>query len=280
MANTPSWAWCRLYNETPEDKKMARIARVVNVQRVVVLGVWTGLLAIANGSPVRGSLMLTEDMPYLPDELADMIGIDLAQFNSIVKAMLDIGMVLWDEDCLVIDKFTTRNPESDSSTERVRRFRARKAADEEPGSAEEGETKAGQDVTDVKRYGNVTVTSPEKETESEKEKEGETERIAAAAEKCPLQEAFVQEAKIQPLKKPKNDWQMVFDELAAAGAEVVDVREGVRWLCENGKHPTHPKAIVGSVMTAMRKRKTTQKPAKVPDRNRYLSGEFAEFIQH
>ena len=279
MANTPSWAWCRLYNETPEDKKLARIARVVNVQRVVVLGVWTGLLAIANGSPVRGSLMLTEEMPYLPDELADMIGIELGQFNSIVKAMLDIGMVLWDEECLVIDKFTTRNPESDSSAERVRRFRARKVADEEPESAEEEETEVEESVTDVKRYGNVTITSPEKETESEKE--GETERIAAAAENpCPLQEAFVQEAKTQPPKKPKSDWQVVFDELAAAGAEVADVREGVRWLCANGKNPTHPKAIVGSTMTAMRKRKTTQKPAKVPERNRYLSGEFAEFIQH
>ncbi|MDX9865931.1 MAG: phage replisome organizer N-terminal domain-containing protein, partial [Anaerolineaceae bacterium] len=211
MAKTPSWAWCRLYNETPEDKKLARIARVVNVQRVVVLGVWSGLLAIANGSPKRGSLMLTEDMPYLPDELADMIGIELEQFNSIIKAMLDIGMVLWDDDCLVIDKFTARNPESDSSAERVRRFRARKAADEEPETTEEEETEAAESVTSMKRYGNVTVTPPEKETESEKEKEGEGERIAVAAEiLSPLQEAFVQEADLHPPKKPKSDWQVVF----------------------------------------------------------------------
>ena len=83
------------------------------------------------------------------------------------------------------------------------------------------------------------------------------------------------------MKHPKADWQAVWAELTAAGVEAVDVREAVHWLCANGKHPTHPKAIVGSALTAMRKRKA-EKPRLEPvsTRERYLGGEFAEFIQH
>jgi hypothetical protein len=110
----------------------------------------------------------------------------------------------------------------------------------------------------------------------------EREKDAAAAETpSPLETAFLLEARLPALKHPKADWQAVWAELAAAGIEARDVREAVHWLCANGKHPTHPKAIVGSALTAMRKRKT-EKPRLEPVsmRERYLGGEFAEFIQH
>jgi hypothetical protein len=112
-------------------------------------------------------------------------------------------------------------------------------------------------------------------------RERETERDAAAAEpSSPLEMAFVQEANIPPPKHPKQDWQVVWIELQAAGAEPEDVREAVRWLQSNDKHPTHPKAIVGSVLTAIRKRKAEKpRPEPVSTRDRYLGGELGRFIQ-
>ena len=110
----------------------------------------------------------------------------------------------------------------------------------------------------------------------------EREKDAAAAKHpSPLEGAFLQEAGLPALKHPKADWQTVWVALAAAGVEAVDVREAVHWLCANGKHPTHPKAIVGSALTAMRKRKA-EKPRLEPvsTRERYLGGELGQFIQH
>jgi len=154
------------------------------------------------------------------------------------------------------------------------------------------------------RNGINTVSIPRSESESESEsgnknesgsksgnasaKKPATEKPAAAADLSSCSElytTFLEEIHAPdppPERVPYPEWESIFSDLTAEGAATVDVREAVRWLRANGKHPRHPKGIVGSVRTAMRKRKDQGLASQSPKSNysRYLKGQWAEFIEH
>lgn len=290
MANPVEWKWCRLYNDLPEDKKLARIARAADVQRVIVLGMWTGLLAIANASPERGTLMLTEDLPYMNEELADMIGIDLAQFEKILNLMIRMDMVILDGECLVILNFSKRNPDSDSSTERVRRHRAKKKAEKE---AAAGDAETGDNVP-WERYGNVTETPQEEESESESEKEEESDSESEADEDSAaalnsaalfLQTEFEQAAN---RTRPQNGWPDadIFVQLAAQDVTREDVGDAVRWLRKHKRRCDDPTDILGSALTSKNKRLSQNRSRpRAPvvqtqsDWEKYLGGSMGQFVE-
>ena len=154
--------WFRMYGEVLTDRKLARVTKTSGQPRVVVLGLWTTLLCLASDSPERGRLLLTEDHPYSAEDLADETGLDTGEIAGILNAFADLRMVAWDGDVLTICAWSERQYESDVSTERVRRFRAK----QRNGSA-----------TTEKRFGN----SPDTESDTEQTTETEAEQTAEPA---------------------------------------------------------------------------------------------------
>lgn len=150
-----------------------------------------------------------------------------------------------------------------------------------------------------------TVSIPRSESESESKKQSESEsesgsgsgsgsgskpekpKSAAAAADLPcsgLYRAFleaVHDPNPPPKQTPYPEWEAIFAELAGEGVTAGDVREAVRWLRANGKHPRHPRAVMDSARVAMRQRGAQQPREPAPARNnRFLSGPYAEFINH
>jgi hypothetical protein len=161
-----SHPWFRVYSELVDDRKLTRAARETGLSRMAVLGAWTGLLCLANDSPERGRLLLTETAPLTLAEIAETMGTDTNELDPIITAFVGLGMVTWDGDTLVVCQWSERQFESDSSTERVRRYRERQAEQDETPEPEP-------DGGDMERSRNVTVTPPEAETEAYTETEAE-----------------------------------------------------------------------------------------------------------
>ncbi len=92
MPKQRDW-WCRLYSEVVDDDKLTWVADATGERRVVVLGVWSGLIALANRSPERGVLLLAESVPYTVPMLARKLDIDAPALDSILNAMVRIGLL-------------------------------------------------------------------------------------------------------------------------------------------------------------------------------------------
>jgi hypothetical protein len=94
----------------------------------VVIGAWTALLALSNQSPVRGVLLIREDRPLTTQEIFDEWDMDSGEGQVLLDAFADQGLIAFDVDEWVICNWEKRQPRQDKSTERVRQYRARKAA--------------------------------------------------------------------------------------------------------------------------------------------------------
>ena len=128
-ATQPKMPWFRFYSETINDRKIARIAVLTNQPKALVVGVWATVLALANDSPRRGTLMIAQGQWLTLDEIQAETGLDSVTFDNIMAGFMDMGMI---HDAspnhkghLVVTNFHRRNFKSDSSTERVRKYRAR-----------------------------------------------------------------------------------------------------------------------------------------------------------
>jgi hypothetical protein len=148
-----------------------------------------------------------------------------------------------------------------------------------------------------------TVSVPRSESESKRKKQSESgsgnkngsgsgnqppkPKSAAAAGPAPsgLYQAFLEaihDPDPPPVQTPYPEWESIFAELSGQGVTDADVKEAVRWLRANGKHPSHPRGIRGAALTALRQRCTERKNdvVNIPDRGRYLKGQYSEFINH
>lgn len=128
--------WFRFYSETLSDRKVARICRVTQLPKMTIIGAWATLMALANDSPIRGVLLLTKDKPFTLDEIADEWGADLDTTGLLLEQFTDFDMIHTDEDgTYYLSNWDKRQFSSDSSTERVRKYRKKqrtKAATETP----------------------------------------------------------------------------------------------------------------------------------------------------
>lgn len=131
--------WFRFYSETLTDRKIDRICRATGQPKMNIIGAWTIILALANDSPVRGVLLLTEDIPFTLADLAGEMGTDQDTLEAIVNEFRKFDMVHNDEQgTLYITHWNGRQFASDSSTERVQRYRAKKQTlQETKGNADE-----------------------------------------------------------------------------------------------------------------------------------------------
>lgn len=134
--------WFRWYHGTCTLPKMGSLARRAGTTRERVIAVWAMLLESASKTEDGGRYTIDAD------GIADCLNCETESVESVLAAMESRAMIAGG---VVLDWEEWQKP-VDSSADRVRRYRAKKAAD---------------DVTDV----TVTVTPPEKEEEREVEEE-------------------------------------------------------------------------------------------------------------
>jgi AraC-like DNA-binding protein len=168
----PSPPWFRFYSEALTDRKIDRICRSLEQPKVIIIGAWTTLLALANDSPVRGLLLLTEEIPYTVEDIADELGLSKDLTLDILEQFGRFSMIHQDDgfDVFCLTNWSNRQFDSDNSTERVRRFRERqKALQDKNGNDDE---------TLQDSYGNLPEQS-RSDTEADAEADSETFTPAA-----------------------------------------------------------------------------------------------------
>jgi hypothetical protein len=185
--------WFRFYNEAADDLKLARVCRETGLPKVAVLGSWAVLLVLANRSPRRGYLMMSEYEALADEEIRAALEMDAETYRALMASFRARGMVSRGEDgCYAITNWDKRNFESDDATARSRRWRKERrgagtgtaeAAGEPKGRLDEVEKAtlhkaqaATMQERSVQRGCNGLDTDTETETETETDPDAETER--------------------------------------------------------------------------------------------------------
>lgn len=75
--------------------------------------------------------MIGDDLPMTMEEIADELGEDEGDFYHIWNALISVGMIINKDDCYYISNWDKRQFKSDSSTERVKRYRKNQAKKDE-----------------------------------------------------------------------------------------------------------------------------------------------------
>ena len=152
--------WFRFYSESLRDRKLERVARVTGQPKALLIGVWVTLLSLANDSPIPGALLLTEDIALGLEDFALETGIEPDLLILIIDRFLVLQMLTLESGVYLVTNWDKRQFKSDSSVERVRRYRERKAA------TQDGD--AHDDVTLPDRYSNAPETEQNRtDTEAE-----------------------------------------------------------------------------------------------------------------
>jgi DnaD/phage-associated family protein len=152
--------WFRVYSEILDDRKIKRICKKTGHSKALVIGVWIGLLALANDSPDRGTLSISEDMPVTQEDLEDELGLPGEIINQLMDEFVSMGMVNG-KATLKIANWERRQFKSDNSTERVREYREKRSTPED--------MKRFRNVIDTEQIQNRTDTENREEPEPEPE---------------------------------------------------------------------------------------------------------------
>ena len=112
--------WFRFYAETVTDRKIRRL-------KVEHRWLWVTVLCAARQSPIEGWLMLSDEQPVEPVDLADLGALTERQVTAGLTALEKAGLVRWDTnlDAWEVPKWNDRQRKSDTSTDRVRAHRDR-----------------------------------------------------------------------------------------------------------------------------------------------------------
>jgi hypothetical protein len=131
--------WFRLYSETIRDPKVRRLPPEHR-------WLWIALLCLASESPERGRLLIAPRLPATILDIQDAALLPIDLVDTGLRSLEEADMIARDEDGVWrVTAWERRQYASDSSTERVRRHRARAVAE------------AGNETLQ-KRSGNVPVT--------------------------------------------------------------------------------------------------------------------------
>ncbi len=187
-----AFPWLRLYNETLSDRKIARICRDAGQPKALVIGVWATLLMLASESPVRGELLISEDLPLSPDEIRDETGLDADTFDAIIGGLASYALIDTSGPCWAICNWDKRQPASDSSAERVRQHRERQRNVTPP-------LPPNGNAPLQKRYSNVL--DREEDKDRDKEGEGESGAIAPAPATPPAFQPVPEEVQRQKARR-------------------------------------------------------------------------------
>ena len=131
--------WFRMYSEAVDDEKLRLLAFEDRWHFVA-------LLCCKNDG------ILNNDDPLMRRKVAVKLGIDLSTLDEVSRRLSEVGLI--DKDSLQPLKWEERQFKSDSSKERVQKFR---------------EKQKKQDVNQCNSYGNVTVTCQDTDTDTDTE---------------------------------------------------------------------------------------------------------------
>lgn len=105
------------------DIKIKRIVRKLKTDLNHVVGAWCVLLCLANDSPTRGRLLINSDTPMTVDDIAEVMGIDVAFAQRWIDEFKEAQMIVVIDEIICINNWGKRQFESDNSTARVQKFR-------------------------------------------------------------------------------------------------------------------------------------------------------------
>lgn len=244
MADKPL-PWFRAYPEAAFDPKFDIVSRQTGMDALAVFGAWWKILCLAGSSPVRGSLYVTAAKRYTIDDVTALLRLSNETSNALMTSFIDLEMLDIDENgAYHVKNWEKRQFDSDNSTKRVQKHRAKKQDEQKP-----------PDETPEKRYTGVTVTPPESESDTDTE----------LKEDAPPHDPFyllqrTAEGKGIRLNSPDDSKKLTA--LIAAGATVDDLLAGIEWKAANngGKAIQYFGQIVGPTEVAMKKRLQSTKP--------------------
>lgn len=153
---TKSPPWFRFYSEVLSDRKIQRICHLTKKPKALVVGVWATILAMASDSPERGVLLISEGIAVTLDDISLETGLSPEECGEIIAAFIAANMVHSDDDTFIVTQWDSRQYKSDTSNDRVAKYRDKKRD-------EEGKPPKRQ----YNKKCNVTVTPPETDTDTE-----------------------------------------------------------------------------------------------------------------
>lgn len=124
--------WFRLYSDAVDDRKIRNIANVLGISHLEAFGAWCAVLCLANDSPVRGKLMLTESTPMPIRNVSETFRVTDDVTLRYLNAFASHDMLSLDNDTWTISNWNKRQFTSDNVTERVRKSRANKKSETLP----------------------------------------------------------------------------------------------------------------------------------------------------
>lgn len=140
--------WFRYYVETIGDRK---IRRLDFEQRWI----WSAMLAAAADSPVRGLLLVAEDVPMTAGELAEFAGVKERKVRDTLSLTTKLRMTTVADGLIRITNWDKRQFESDNVTKRTRAFKER--------SKEQGKERSHPVPGNVRRNGTEAETETDEE---------------------------------------------------------------------------------------------------------------------
>jgi len=118
-------SWFRVYHDMVRDRKIRRLSYEHR-------WLWIAVLTLASESPERGVLLIAQDVPVEPFDLADMTGLDEAAVQEGLDALEHLGLIERSGDTWAVTNWHKRQFASDDSTSRYRRWAANREKAEPP----------------------------------------------------------------------------------------------------------------------------------------------------
>ncbi len=254
--------WFRFYSETLNDRKIQHICRTTSQPKVVIVGAWATVLALANDSPDRGALLLTSDIPFTLDDLADELGIDRETTANILTQFQRFNMLHVTEGVYHTTNWNKRQFVSDDSTKRVRVHRERIA-----------QADCNDDETLQGRCSNApeTETETDQTTETDTEADNRQQRVPVVAAPD-ADDALVDVISAWGMGQPATV-------AAESVLSVGEVRLVFEWLDTNPPKRMRDKFAFARACL----RDGTQAPPRASPRRdgrRFIEGAYADVIEH
>lgn len=150
-----------MYSDVLHDKKITRVSVQTKQPKALVLGLWVTILSLANDSPERGKLLISDGIPLTLDEILQEAGLN-GEGQNIIDEFARANMLSIEDETVIVTHWEDRQFASDHSRERVRQYRER-----QKGKHSDTVTEPPVTETEKKRYRNVTVTAQESESDKD-----------------------------------------------------------------------------------------------------------------
>lgn len=149
--------WFRFYVEAMQDPKIRGLSPTHR-------WLWVAILGIARSSCITGHLLVAETMPYTDEQIADWAALKVREVQGGLRELEARGMISWSPDleCWFVTRWVERQYESDSSTVRTRRYRAKpkEPHSDDVGTSQERSGNGRSDVPEQNRAEQSRETPP------------------------------------------------------------------------------------------------------------------------